>query len=82
MTVSHDVGRTFDVELDSVPHSSRYGRLAPQLGAPAKGQVRAECTRCGTHLLAVPHADGTLEGVCPVCLSPRVMPVEGHHAAA
>ena len=81
MTVSHDLGRTFDADAPP-PRFSRYGRLAPQLGAPASGQIRAECTRCGTHLLAIPHGDGGLEGVCPVCLSPRVVPVEGHRAAA
>jgi hypothetical protein len=83
MTVSHDVSRSYGVDLDArSPTFARPGRLAPQLGAPASGQVRAECTRCGTHLLAVPHGDGTLEGVCPVCLSARVTPVEAHRAAA
>ena len=84
MTVSHDLdGRTFGVDAEAPPQRfGRYGRLAPQLGAPASGQVRAECARCGTHLLAIPHVDGALEGTCPVCLSPRVTPVEGRHVAA
>ena len=45
-------------DLDALidrPRFRRYGRLAPQLGIPAGQQVRAECTECGTHLLAVPH---------------------------
>jgi hypothetical protein len=83
MTVSHELGHSYGVDVDAPPpRFSRYGRLAPQFGAPAAGQLRAECIRCGTHLLAIPHTDGTLEGVCPVCLSPRVMPVEVHPAAA
>jgi hypothetical protein len=83
MTVSHELGRTYGVDVEAPPpRFTRNGRLAPQLGAPAAGQVRAECTRCGSHLLAIPHADGSLEGICPVCLSPRVTPVPAHRAAA
>jgi hypothetical protein len=82
MTVSQDLGHTYGVDVDAPPaRFPRYGHLAPQLGAPAAMQVRAECTRCGTHLLAIPHTDGSLEGLCPVCLSPRVTPV-AHRAAA
>jgi hypothetical protein len=85
MTVSHghDLGRTFRVDVDAPPpRFNRYGRLAPQLGAPAASQVRAQCNRCSTHLLAIPHASGGLEGMCPVCLSPRVTAVGAHRAAA
>jgi hypothetical protein len=84
MTVSHDLGHTYGVDVDAPPppRFPRYGRLAPQLGAPASGQIRAACSRCETHLLAIAHTDGSLEGVCPVCLSPRVSPVDVPHAAA
>jgi hypothetical protein len=82
MTVSHDPGRTFGVDAGAPPpRFNRYGRLAPQFGAPAATQVRAECIRCQSHLLAIPQPDGTLEGVCPVCLSPRVTPVDRRAAA-
>ena len=60
----------------------RYGRLAPQLGVPASRQVRAECTRCGSHLMAVSREDGKLTGTCRVCLSHTVTAVGAHHATA
>jgi hypothetical protein len=82
MTVSHDLGRTYESTPDAPSRVGGYGRLAPQFGAPPGGQVRAECDLCGTHLLAVPHADGTLEGVCPVCLSPRLTRVQVRLSAA
>jgi hypothetical protein len=82
MTVSHDLGRTYEGDADAPPSLSRYGKLAPQFGGSAAGQVRAECDRCGTHLLAVPHGDGSLEGTCPVCLNQQVTRVAVHHAAA
>lgn len=83
MTISHqEVVRTFSVAEDAGAGLAGYGQLAPQIGAPATGQVRAECRRCGTHLLAVPHEGGILEGTCPVCLSSQVAPVGDHHAAA
>jgi hypothetical protein len=83
MTISHDLGRTFDVDpSDERQRFARHGKLAPQLGAPAASQVRAECSRCGAHLLAVPHADGKLHGICPVCLSHQLTPVAARHEAA
>ena len=83
MTVSHqEVVSNHGVASDARQRTPRHGHLAPQLGAPAATQIRAACQRCGTHLLAVPHADGSLEGTCPVCLSLRVERVGGHHATA
>lgn len=83
MTVSHDLGDRFEVDaLSQRPRFGRYGRLAPQFGAPAASQVRAECDRCGSHLLAVPLGDGTLEGRCPVCLGHRITAVAPHRATA
>jgi hypothetical protein len=83
MTVSHDLGRTFDVDpFVERQRFGRHGKLAPQLGAPAASQVRAECNRCGAHLLAVPHANGTLDGACPVCLSRQLTAVEARPEAA
>ena len=74
-----------ETDLDALtdrPRFRRYGQLAPQLGIPAGQQVRAECTGCGTHLLAVPHEGGRLSGTCPVCLGHSVTAVAGHHATA
>lgn len=71
----------FDASIDR-PRFARYGRLAPQLGVPAAQQVRAECAKCGTHLLAVPHEAGNLTGTCPVCLGHQVTAVAAHHATA
>jgi hypothetical protein len=83
MTVSHDLGRTFDVDpFVERQRFGRHGKLAPQLGVPAASQIRAECDRCGAHLLAVPHADGKLEGACPVCLSRHLTPVADRPEAA
>jgi hypothetical protein len=81
MTVSHGLDNSYD-SLAQRPRFGRYGKLAPQLGAPAATQVRAACDRCGSHLLAVPHGDGTLDGSCPVCLGRHVTAVASHHATA
>lgn len=75
----------FDTDVETLelrPRFGRYGKLAPQVGVPLSRQVRAECTRCGTHLLAIPHDDGGLSGTCPVCLSHTVTAVAVHHATA
>jgi hypothetical protein len=83
MTVSHDLGRTFDVDpFVERQRFGKHGKLRPQLGSPAASQVRAQCERCGAHLLAVPQANGALDGACPVCLSHHLTAVEARHEAA
>jgi hypothetical protein len=82
MAIRHDLRDGSTDVTDERSRFGRYGRLAPQIGTPLDRHVRAECDRCGSHLLAVPQADGTLDGVCPVCLNHRVHAVAGHHAAA
>jgi hypothetical protein len=83
MAIRHDLEDGSSVGAMNEPSRlGRYGRLAPQVGTPLAKQVRAECDRCGSHLLAVPHSDGTLDGVCPVCLNQRIHAVRAHHAAA
>ena len=81
MTVSHGPDTAYETSAQR-SRTGRYGQLAPQLGAPAATQVRAECDRCGSHLLAVPRGDGALEGSCAVCLGRHLSPVAAHHATA
>lgn len=74
-----------DTGMDAQPDRARfgrYGRLAPQLGAAAADQLRAECSGCGTHLMAVTLGDGSLSGTCPVCLGHHITAVARPHAAA
>ena len=60
---------------------TRQGRLAPYPGSPAAEQVRCQCDRCGSHLLAAVRPGGHLDGACPVCLSRAVTPLAVPHAA-
>ena len=80
--------RTRTIEHDALrdgPRLDRFGRLAPEPGAPASGQVRCSCDRCGAHLLAAAQDEGELTGHCPVCVGQRFTPVDPlvarHHVA-
>lgn len=82
MTVRDGKAHTYERHLDQDgPRSTRFGRLAPEPGAPTSAQVRCSCDRCGAHLLASPRSDGAFDGHCPVCVGQRFTPVGVPHPA-
>jgi hypothetical protein len=53
----------------------RYGRLHVPPGANGR-EVRCSCDVCGAHLYATRAVAGGLDGVCVVCGSVHVTPVD------